>query len=109
MYVESDNIYEMQTRYDLECSDHLQPQWREKNKGKGKCIIKLDRVEHDIPGPLFVYYGVDNYFQNHRRYLKSRSLKQLNGQWQEWSDLGDCDPVIKVSDLWEHQQTSVSN
>jgi hypothetical protein len=30
-------------------------------------------------GNVYFYYGLDNYFQNHRRYVKSRSDKQLIG------------------------------
>ena len=30
-------------------------------------------------GNVFFYYGLENYFQNHRRYVKSRSDKQLLG------------------------------
>lgn len=30
--------------------------------------------------PIYVYYELDNYFQNHRRYVKSRSSLQLLGE-----------------------------
>ena len=30
--------------------------------------------------PIYVYYKLDNYYQNHRRYVKSRSSSQLLGK-----------------------------
>lgn len=30
--------------------------------------------------PIYVYYELDNYYQNHRRYVKSRSSLQLLGE-----------------------------
>lgn len=41
-----------------------------------------------------MYYGLDNFYQNHRRYVKSRDDSQLLGEVKaEKSDLNkDCDP-----------------
>lgn len=33
-----------------------------------------------LPGPLYVYYEISNFYQNDRRYLKSTSTKQLLGK-----------------------------
>ena len=30
-----------------------------------------------------MYYGLDNFYQNHRRYVKSRDDSQLLGNWEE--------------------------
>jgi len=30
--------------------------------------------------PIYVYYELSNYYQNHRRYVKSRSSLQLRGE-----------------------------
>ena len=35
--------------------------------------------DEDVPGPIFVYYELTNFFQNNRRYLKSTSTRQLLG------------------------------
>jgi hypothetical protein len=57
-------------------------------------------VKDDIEGPVYVYYGLDNFYQNHRRYVKSKSIMQLRGM-----DMGedevkvDCDAAITNSDL----------
>ncbi|XP_032507185.1 cell cycle control protein 50A isoform X3 [Phocoena sinus] len=33
----------------------------------------------EIEGNVFMYYGLSNFYQNHRRYVKSRDDSQLNG------------------------------
>ena len=33
-----------------------------------------------VKGPLHVFYGLTNFFQNHRRYVMSRDDEQLNGK-----------------------------
>ena len=37
---------------------------------------------------MYFYYELDNFYQNHRRYVKSRSDGQLLGNLD---DVGDCD------------------
>ena len=41
--------------------------------------VNFELVE-DVTGPLYVYYELQNFYQNHRRYVKSRSAYQLQGQ-----------------------------
>lgn len=66
-------------------------------------------ISEKLPGPLYVYYELDNFYQNHRKYVKSRSYHQLLGNYLEKaSDLLDCDPVSQVKDLWPHQRISFS-
>lgn len=49
--------------------------------------------------PVYVYYQLDNFYQNHRRYVKSRSFSQLQGNYLAVDKLSDCDPITKNSDL----------
>jgi hypothetical protein len=51
-----------------------------------------------------VYYQLDNFYQNHRRYVKSRENSQLAGTYLEVSELSACDPIIVVGDLWTNQK-----
>ena len=46
-----------------------------------------------------MYYQLDNFFQNHRRYVKSRSDSQLLGDVYEKGDAGlsGCDPLETVA------------
>jgi len=44
--------------------------------------------------PIYVYYRLDNFYQNHRRYARSRNDDQLNGKAvTKYSGLSACDPV----------------
>jgi len=53
--------------------------------------VEID-IESDMTAPIFVYYKLTNFFQNHRRYVKSRSDPQLQGQGY-LSSLSNCDPL----------------
>ena len=49
-----------------------------------------------------VYYQLDGFYQNHRRYVKSKSDDQLNGKdisYEAMKDSQDCDPVITNKDM----------
>jgi len=37
-------------------------------------------IDESVEGPIYLYYEMKNYFQNHRRYYQSRSILQLQGQ-----------------------------
>ncbi|VDL62895.1 unnamed protein product [Hymenolepis diminuta] len=43
------------------------------------CVLTLNLIE-DVAGPVYVFYGLTNFFQNHRRYVMSRDDDQLNGK-----------------------------
>ena len=49
-----------------------------------------------MQGPVFMYYSLTNYYQNHRRYVKSRDDDQLRGADVRYSTLSgsDCPPFI---------------
>lgn len=73
-----------------------------KGAKQGLCEVKLDEIKTDIKGPVYVYYQLNNFYQNHRRYVKSRDSSQLNGNYVPVDKLGDCDPIITVGDLWDY-------
>uniref|UniRef100_A0A0N5AG31 Transmembrane protein 30A n=1 Tax=Syphacia muris TaxID=451379 RepID=A0A0N5AG31_9BILA len=60
------------------------------------CYISFNctKVCEIFLGDVYFYYGLKNYFQNHRRYVKSRSDKQLLGNLH---DLGDCEPYDRMN------------
>ena len=43
---------------------------------------------------VFLYYRLTNFYQNHRRYVKSISSSQLRGDAVPYSDLSNCEPLI---------------
>lgn len=70
-----------------------------KNPASNTCT-QFFELEKDFDGPVFFYYQLDNFYQNHRRYVKSRDNSQLAGKYAVAKDLSNCDPIQKVSDLW---------
>ncbi|KNC50358.1 uncharacterized protein AMSG_12017 [Thecamonas trahens ATCC 50062] len=51
-----------------------------------------------MKAPVYVYYELTNYYQNHRRYVKSRNDAQLRGEPPtSFSKLEDCTPRISAS------------
>jgi hypothetical protein len=59
------------------------------------CELKIEHTEigdEDWTGDVFIYYGLTNFYQNHRRYVKSRDDKQLYGDLT--SENKDCSPFL---------------
>jgi len=68
--------------------------------GSNKCICEIEIEESLIgdvswTGPVYIYYGLTNFYQNHRRYVKSRDDKQLYGQLDPAGPSADCAPFQK--------------
>lgn len=56
--------------------------------------------DQDVDGPVYLYYEIKNYFQNHRRYYQSLSISQLQGEVLSESDVDlDCQPLYKNGSL----------
>ena len=53
-----------------------------------------------LQGQVYMYYGLSNFYQNHRRYVKSRDDNQLLGDTgHAAADLtGDCQPFKGYND-----------
>lgn len=74
LYVMSDQIYEETIVYDNECYSYLR-------REDATCDLEIE-VREDVEGPVYVYYQLDNFYQNHRRYVKSKNSDQLSGKYQ---------------------------
>lgn len=62
-------------------------------------LSKVSETEYKIDGPLFLYYGLTNFYQNHRRYLTSRSYSQLQGNVIiDKEVLAECEPALTSND-----------
>lgn len=61
-----------------------------------KCQVELNDTEKigtvNWEGSVFIYYGLTNFYQNHRRYVKSRDDKQLYGDLTSTDE--DCKPFL---------------
>ena len=67
--------------------------------GGSPCRIDI-QVDSEITQPIYVYYQLDNFYQNHRRYVKSRSNEQLLGKELTASELeDDCSPIVYNKDI----------
>lgn len=71
----SEDVTELSQRYD-QCTGN-------------ECDITFT-APNDMEQPVYVYYELTNYFQNHRRYVKSRSDTQLRG---EGGGTSSCEPL----------------
>ncbi|ABN65750.2 predicted protein [Scheffersomyces stipitis CBS 6054] len=57
------------------------------------CEIQFD-LPTDLKPPLFLYYKLTNFFQNHRKYVDSYDLGQLGGKAVSSDDVTDaCKPL----------------
>jgi len=80
-----------------------QPQWRTLKQNNTQfdyeediCRIRFT-VPTDFTPPVMLYYRLTNFYQNHRRYVKSLDLQQLEGQNLSAAQLnsdGGCTPLI---------------
>ncbi len=52
------------------------------------CTIRFNIPETIGPSVLF-YYNLQNFYQNHRRYVQSFDAKQLNGDAVSWDDINN--------------------
>jgi len=92
--ISSNEVVEVTQRYDNSCA-------------VGQvCNVAID-VPKDMKAPVYLYYRLDNYYQNHRRYVKSRNDNQLRGlSVTSYSDLSDCDPVISITNSKDDPSSS---
>ena len=105
LYVMSERIQGTVEQYDNQCSEI---DYNLDDKGPSNCEIKLT-IDSEIEAPIYVYYQLDNFYQNHRRYVKSRSNDQLMGNSISGADLDDCDPIKTNADLGPDITTSFND
>lgn len=61
---------------------------------RNQCILRF-QVPADLEPTVLLYYKLTNFFQNHRRYVKSFNSDQLRGKAVSNATLsnGDCKPL----------------
>ncbi|OAL01732.1 Lem3/Cdc50 [Phaeosphaeriaceae sp. SRC1lsM3a] len=58
------------------------------------CILSFN-IPDDLEPPILFYYRLTNFYQNHRRYVKSVDIDQLKGNAKSGADIdsGECTPL----------------
>jgi len=51
----------------------------------------------DLPAPVYLYYGLTNFFQNHRNFVQGRNMLQLAGSPQTKTTMYACEPYLSPS------------
>jgi hypothetical protein len=99
LFLATDRIVEVAVRYDDACSPSAL------DGGAGCSAIELDvHVAEDMAAPVYVYYKLTNFFQNHRSYVSSRSDEQLSGHYglfggdESSASFATCEPLIANSE-----------
>ncbi|XP_030040144.1 cell cycle control protein 50A [Manduca sexta] len=81
-----DYTYCMKEDQNITCAEYI------KENSMESCRCRLDfTLTEDFKGDVYFYYGLSNYYQNHRRYVKSRDDGQLLGRLS-LTPSTDCDP-----------------
>ena len=79
----------------LKCSEEI----KTKPGQSCNCVLGISKEkigDQKWDGPVFIYYGLTNFYQNHRRYVKSRDDKQLYGDINR-APTPDCDPFATTN------------
>jgi hypothetical protein len=82
--------------FDIPCNTTLSPTAKATDVTNCKKVVNLE-IEDDIGGEgqnIYFYYKLTNFYQNHRRYVKSRNDKQLRGEEVAPGSLTSCNPLI---------------
>ncbi|CAN6198921.1 unnamed protein product [Urochloa humidicola] len=61
------------------------------NPSIDKTCTRILKVPKDMKQPIYIYYQLDKFYQNHRRYVKSRNDKQLRSP-EEVNNTQYCKP-----------------
>ena len=103
----SDSVVEIEVRY-----DHKQPcPWSARSTGPSyRCTPFTSQftVPKVMQQPVFMYYKLENFYQNHRLYAKSVSDSQLSGG-SPGADPSDCSPRKTVGETVNLNQNSWTN
>lgn len=66
---------------------------------RDQCIVQFE-VPADLDASVLLYYKLTNFYQNHRRYVKSLDADQLKGKARSADSLnsGNCKPLAKTNE-----------
>eukprot|EP00904_Undaria_pinnatifida_P002098 jgi/Undpi1/1188/HiC_scaffold_10.g04650.m1 len=92
LWSDADSIVDMRLQYDG--TNTISPDCMISEYKQGKtCEISFD-VGEDISGPVYVYYELSNFYQNHATYVESVDQDQLLGSTSTSSVDDNCTPLV---------------
>mmetsp|Transcript_28523 Transcript_28523/g.93204 ORF Transcript_28523/g.93204 Transcript_28523/m.93204 type:complete len:337 (-) Transcript_28523:65-1075(-) len=100
-------VVEVTGRYDDSCNlggstDAEREEALMELDGAGSECEVVFNIDKKMSEPVFLYYELTNFYQNHRRYVRSRSDAQLRGDVEPSIDLlEDCKPKLYTPDADE--------
>ncbi len=77
------------------------------NPSAETCEIEF-KINKTMKPNIMIYYEIDGFYQNHRRYMKSKSDKQLKGEEITEKEAEDCAPVITNQQMGKAGIKSIS-
>lgn len=89
LYVMSDKVQQASIDYGTDCDASTQDNY---------CVLTMT-LDATIPGPVYVYYELGNFYQNHRRYVQSVSYPQLMGKQIDSTQAVQCEPIVTNADV----------
>ncbi|RAL41110.1 hypothetical protein DM860_008808 [Cuscuta australis] len=89
----SRDVVEIVDRYEADCipSNYSRKEVEFIQSSLDKTCHRTIRVSKHMKHPIYVYYQLDNFYQNHRRYVKSRSDQQLRDKDSK-DKISTCEP-----------------
>lgn len=94
----TNQVYEVSNRYDQQAP-----------AGPSSVFNVSFTLAQNMTGPVYLFYQLNSFYQNHRRYIKSMSTSQMRGNDLDASSVSDCDPVIYNANLSQWQKSAIKN
>lgn len=86
----AENVYENTMTYDSTSVDYCKIYSRDEGR---HCNLTFT-FDQTVQSPVYLYYQLESFYQNHQRYVQSRSIKQLQGVNLGQNDVTlNCDPL----------------
>lgn len=70
-----------------------------------KCNVSLN-IEKTLKSPIYVYYKLENFYSNHREYVRSKIYPQLRGE--SVTDTSNCDKMKTNKDFFGKDKEMIS-
>ncbi|KAI9368643.1 ligand-effect modulator 3 family [Aspergillus egyptiacus] len=91
----AESIPDGKFEYSFKSSYGQRPSWQGVADEHGALCRLMFDIPNTLEPPVFLYYRLTNFYQNHRRYVKSLDIDQLKGKAVDNGTIkgGSCDPL----------------